>query len=71
MIEYTLKNVKEYGCWDEIHIFFNTQNREVNIPIMTNGFVLIADESRSGVEPIRLIEGEVIIPPLSTIILVK
>ncbi|MEE0881681.1 MAG: type I pullulanase, partial [Turicibacter sp.] len=71
VIEYTLKNVKEYGCWDEIHIFFNTQNREVNIPIMVNGFVLIADEYRSGIEPIRVIEGELIIPPLCTMILVR
>ena len=71
VIEYTLKNVKEYGCWDEIHIFFNTQNREVNIPIMANGFVLIADEYRSGIEPIRVIEGELIIPPLCTMILVR
>ena len=71
VIEYTLKNVKEYGCWDEIHIFFNTQNREVNIPIMANGFVLIADEYRSGIEPIQVVEGELIIPPLCTMILVR
>ena len=71
VIEYTLKNVKEYGCWDEIHIFFNTQNREVNIPIMPNSFILIADEYRSGIEKIRVIEGEFSIPPLCTMILVR
>ncbi len=71
VIEYTLKNVKDYGCWDEIHIFFNTQNREVNIPIVTNDFILIADEHQSGTEGIKSIEGELKMAPLSTIILVK
>ena len=59
------------GSWDEIHIFFNTQNREVNIPIVTNDFILIADEHQSGTEGIKSIEGELKMAPLSTIILVK
>ncbi|MDE5977388.1 MAG: type I pullulanase [Turicibacter sp.] len=71
VIEYTLKNVKEYGAWDEIHIFFNTQNYEVNIPIVMNDFTLIADDQESGTESIREVEGELKMPPISTIILVK
>lgn len=71
VIEYTLKNVKEYGEWDEIHVFFNTQNHEVNIPIVTNDFSLIANENQSGTESLMKVDGELTMAPLCTMILVK
>lgn len=71
VIEYTLKNVKNYGCWDEIHVYFNTQNREVTIPIMTKGFQLIATAQQSGIETISEVGNELVIASLSTTIIVR
>ena len=71
VIEYTLKNVKNYGCWDEVHLYFNTQNREVTIPVMTEGFQLIANKNRSGIEPLGEVGNELVIDPLSTTIIVR
>lgn len=71
MIEYTLKNVKEYGEWDEIHVFFNTQNRSVEIPVMTKGLQIIANASKSGLTSLGEVGNELSIEPLSTTIIVK
>lgn len=71
VIEYTLKNVKDYGPWDEIHVFFNIQNRKVELPIVTKGFYMIANLSKSGIEPFAEVGNELIIEPLSTTIIVK
>jgi pullulanase len=71
VIEYNLRNVKDYGCWNDIRVFFNTQNYEVNIPIITSDFTLIADENQSGITPIKLLTGDLKMPPLSVMILVK
>ena len=71
MIEYNLRDVKDYGCWNDIRVFFNTQNHEVNIPIITSDFTLIADENQSGIKPIKVLTGDLKIAPLSVMILVK
>ena len=71
VIEYTLKNVKEYGEWDEIHVFFNTQNRSVEIPVMTKGLQIIANASKSGLTSLGEVGNELSIEPLSTTIIVK
>ncbi|HAX73108.1 MAG TPA: type I pullulanase [Firmicutes bacterium] len=71
VIEYSLKNVKEYGDWDEIRVFFNTQNKSFEIPVMAKGFNLIAHDEASGIEPIGTVENVIPIKPLSTTIVVK
>ena len=71
VIEYTLKNVKEYGEWDEIHVFFNTQNRSVEIPVMTKGLQIIVNASKSGLTSLGEVGNELSIEPLSTTIIVK
>lgn len=71
VIEYNLRDVKDYGCWNDIRVFFNTQNHEVNIPIITSDFTLIADENQSGIKPIKVLTGDLKIAPLSVMILVK
>ncbi|MCL1948892.1 MAG: type I pullulanase [Turicibacter sp.] len=71
VIEYTLKNVKNYGPYNEIRIFFNTQNQAYSLPIIEEGFYVIADAFCSGGKCIKAVGRELFLAPLSTTIIVK
>jgi len=71
VIEYSLKNVKNYGPYNEIRIFFNTQNQAYSLPIIEDGFYVIADAFCSGGKCIKAVSRELFLAPLSTTIMVK
>jgi len=71
VIEYSLKNVKNYGPYNEIRIFFNTQNQAYSLPIIEDGFYVIADAFCSGGKCIKAVSRELFLAPLSTTIIVK
>ena len=72
IIEYSLKNVKLYGSYNEIKIFFNLKENFISFPSSLKGFELIADETRSGLKPLKSItDDELLLAPLSTFIVVK
>jgi len=71
VIEYTLKDVKEYGPYGEIRLFFNIKNQAISLPILEAGFYVLADGFRSGMTPLKEVEGEIVLEPLSTTLIVK
>ncbi len=71
VIEYNLRNVKAYGDYSEIRIYFNTQNQCFDIPVMAKGFYQIADEIKADLNLDQVVGTSLTLTPLSTTIIVK
>ena len=74
VIEYALKNVKAYGPYDEIRLFFNLKEQSFSLSTSLKGFHVIANEKKSGCTPLKTFlneKSELVLAPLSTTIMVK
>ena len=71
IIECSLRNVKQYGEYDEIKIFFNVKNQAFEIPVVLKGFYTLADDEVVHLTKPPRVESPPMIQPLSTLILVK
>ena len=71
VLEYTLKNVGAFGPYSEVRIYFNTQNQAFSLPILEDDFQVVADAFCSGVTPLKGVDRELFLAPLSTTIIVK
>ena len=71
VIEYRLKDVRGFGPWSEIRVYFNLANEEIVINEDFTGFSVIADCAGSGIFKRYKVPKELILPEISTKIIVK
>ena len=73
VIIYELNDVAKYGDYSQIKVFFNLKNETCNYNKSLAGYHVLSDDNNSGLEVLRTLTNndELILAPLSTIILVK
>jgi len=71
ILEYALKDVGKFGEWEEIRIFFNLKHEPAIISDLCDDWNVIADENYSGTRQLYTVNCDLMVAPLSTVVIVK
>lgn len=67
---YTLSDVRKYGPWSNIMVLHSNINEQITVNLPLEGqWHVCCNQEYSGIESIYIVENQMILPPISTIVL--